>query len=353
MATSGTVGLTTFNTRTLIDNAYRGCKLPAQSVTGEMISIAKEQLYLFLSSLANTGAPLWCITKEILPLYYGTYTVPVPVGTVDILNANLRQLQRLTGTETASEGTAGLAFDGDVETATNQVGAAGWIQTLLDGDGDIVTTVGILPDATGTWDFSLQWSDDGVTWTSFYTDATYAAVDMEWLWLDFEGLSAHAYWRLKANNTTVLNVRELVWANTPQDIMLARINKDDYWNMPNKSFLGRPTEYWYNQKAQEQSTMELWPAPDTESQFRQITLLVHRHIMDVGTLTQTVDVPQRWFEAVVWGLAARLAAITPEVSETATMRAEKNAAEFLRLAWQDQRDNSPIQIMPNISPYTK
>lgn len=352
MATSGTIGQTTFNTRKVIDNAYRGCKLPAQTVTGEMISIAKEQLYMLLSALANAGAPLWCIEKYILPLYQGVHSVPVPVGTVDVLNANLRTLQRLTGTETSSEGTASLAFDGDVDTATNQITAAGWIQTQLDGD-TLVTTVGILPDATATWDFSLQWSDDGLTWTTFYTDTAYAAIDMEWLWLDFQGLAAHTYWRLKANNTTVLNVRELYWANTPQDIMLARINKDDYWNMPNKDFQGRPTEYWFNQKAQEQSIMEVWPAPNEAAQFQQLTLLTHRHIMDVGALTETLEIPDRWFEAVVWQLAARLAAITPEVTEPATARAEKNAAEFLRLAWMDQRDNSPMQIMPNISPYTK
>lgn len=350
MATSGTIGLTTFNNRKVIDNAYRPCKIPSQAVTGEMISIANEQLYLILSSLANTGAPLWCISKELLPLYQGIYTIPMPAGTVDVLNANLRQLQRLTGTETSSEGDAELAFDGDVDTATTEIAPAGYIQTQFDGD-TYVTTVGILPGVTGTWDYSLQYSDDGITWVDFQVVDDLAVVDREWIWTDYEGLPAKTYWRLLARNTTVLVVRELVWGNMPQDITLARINKDDYWNQPNKFFQGRPTEYWFDQKVPI-NNMLLWPAPNEAAQFYQLALLTHRHIMDVGTMVQQLEIPDRWYNAIVWQLAAKLNLITPDAKGDQN-RIDKEADAVLKLAWLDQRDNSPIQIMPNISPYTK
>jgi hypothetical protein len=69
MAFSNTVSQTNFNTRRVIDNAIRRCKLTAQQITAEHIDIANDQLYLFLSDLANQGAPLWCIEKQIYPLY--------------------------------------------------------------------------------------------------------------------------------------------------------------------------------------------------------------------------------------------------------------------------------------------
>lgn len=350
MATSGTVGQTVFNTGKVIDNAYRGCRLPPSAVSGEMIQVAKDQLYLILSSLANTGAPLWCITKDIIPLYFAEFTVPCPVGTVDVLNANLRTLQRLTGTYTSTSGTVANAFDGDVTTLCTEIAVAGQITVQLDSQ-TFVTNVGFLPGATGYWDVSLQWSDDGVTWTTFYTNAALAVVNSEWQWFDFEGLRAHVYWRLQAGAATTLVVRELVWGNMPQEIPLARINKDDYFNLPNKAFTGRPTEYWLDQQRSVANLM-VWPAPDDASQFRQVTVLVHRHIMDVGTMTQELEVPQRWYDAIVWQLAKKLSMITPEVKPDFIPSIRQEAMDTLKLAWADQRDNSPIQIMPNLRPYT-
>jgi hypothetical protein len=84
VAVSGTVSQTTFNTRKVIDHAFRRCRLPPQGVSSEMIATANEALYLILSNLANRGIQLWCIQKDILPLYEAVSEIPLPVGTVDI-----------------------------------------------------------------------------------------------------------------------------------------------------------------------------------------------------------------------------------------------------------------------------
>jgi hypothetical protein len=55
MAFSNTVSQTTFNTGRVIDNAFRRCKLTAEQITSEYVDIANDQLYLFLSDLANHG----------------------------------------------------------------------------------------------------------------------------------------------------------------------------------------------------------------------------------------------------------------------------------------------------------
>jgi hypothetical protein len=71
MAYSNTISQTVFDTRKVIDNAVRRCRLPAEMITAEYIDIANDMLYLLLSDLANMGAPLWCIEKQIIPLYNG------------------------------------------------------------------------------------------------------------------------------------------------------------------------------------------------------------------------------------------------------------------------------------------
>lgn len=351
MATSGTISTTVFNTGKVIDGAYRACRLPAAAITGEMIAIAKQELYKLFSSMANTGVPLWCQSKYILPMYIGEPIVPCPVGTVDVLNSNIRTVSRLTGSYSASEGVAANAFDSDLETACVQVTPAGYIAEQLETE-TLITTVGIMPGATGTWNIAFQYSDDNVTWFDIATLSTFAAVDGEWQWFDYNGETPHLYYRVKASGSTVLDVIELVFANNPQEIPIARINKDDYFNLPNKMQQGRPVQYWLDRQ-QSVVNMYVWPSPNTQAQFQQLVLLTHRHIMDVGTMTQEIEVPQRWLEAITWMLGRRLAYITPEVKLDVIPMVEKMAAEAESKAWMEERDDSPFYLQPNISVYTR
>jgi hypothetical protein len=353
VATSGTVGTTVFDTRKVIDNAYRGCRLNPQRVSGEMITVAMDQLFLLLSEMANTGVPLWCQTKFILPMYLGVGVVPCPVGTVDVLNVNLRNLQILAGDSyAASEGTAANAFDQDISTECVQTTPDGYIDIFMSAAAP-VTTFGLLPGASGTWSFQLQYSDDsGANWTAYETYASLAVVDREWLWYDYAGLGEHAAYRLRATGGTVLNVREIVYGNTPNEIPFARLNKDDYFNLPNKTFQGRPLQFWMDRQ-RSVCNMNIWPTPNNAAQFQQITGILHRQIMDVGTMRQEIEVPQRWYNAIVAKLSAVLAQITPEVdlkmidiTQAAAMKAEK-------LAWMEERDNSPMYLQPDLWIYTR
>lgn len=351
MATSGTIGQTVFNTRRVIDTAFRNCKLPAQAITGELIETAKDKLFLMLSAWSTAGVPLWCQTRYILPLYLGQFSVPLPQGTVDVLNANLRELHRLTGNPTSPSGDPALAFDGDLATETVLLAPAEFIQLELE-TAALVTTVGILPGATGTWNIQLQHSPDGATWTTFYANTALAVTDREWLWLDFEELPDDLFWRILAGVATTLEVRELVFANTPSEITMARINKDDYFSLPNKVFKGRPVQFWMDRQ-RDLIYMKIWPAADVASQFRQITVLSHRHIMDVGTMQQEIEVPQRWYQALCWNLALEVGLSTPEVKRDVIQDVRLEASKWLTMAWAEERDNSPMQLVVDISPYTQ
>jgi hypothetical protein len=75
--------------------------------------------------------------------------------------------------------------------------------------------------------------------------------------------------------------------------------------------------------------------------------------MDVGTMTQDVEVPQRWLEAIVAGLAAKMALELVEVDVNLIPILDQKAASTLYIAQMEERDNSPMMIAPNISPYTR
>jgi len=328
MAYSGTVSQTTFNTRRVIEHAARRCKMPAQSLSAEHVDIANDALYLMLSDLANQGAPLWCIQKTIYPLYDGTNYITTQSGTVDILNANLRWLQEVSGTDTVTATTQVTEFASPTQVSTVGVRWAG-------------------PSAP----IEFSRSDDGLTWTIIQAEVPNEGVG-EWSWYDLDSVVAANYFRVRATSG-ILDFSQIYLGNTPTEIPLARLNRDDYTNLPNKTFQSnRPLQYWLDRQSLS-PVMNLWPVPNQAAEVMQIVVWSHRHIMDVGTMTQEIEVPQRWYETIVAMLAAKLAMEFVEVDAQMAPMLEAKAQQTLYMAQQEERDNSPINIAPSIGAYTR
>lgn len=328
MAYSGTVSQTTFNTRRVIEHAARRCKLPAAQLTSEHVDIANDVLYLLLSDLANQGVPLWCVQKVIYPLYEGVSTIVTETGTVDILNSNLRTLQQVTGD--------------NIDTSTARV--------IDYGSPTPVTTVGILwSQAAVPVEFSR--SDDGVVWEIIQSEVPSASAG-DWTWYDLASIVPASYFRVRATSGT-LGFSQIYTGNTPTEIPLARMNRDDYTNLPNKAFQSnRPLQYWLDRQSLS-PVMNLWPVPNSAATVMQVVTWCHRHIMDVGTMTQELEVPQRWYEAIVSLLAVKLAMELIEVDAQLVPMLDAKASQALYVAQAEERDNSPMMIAPNISMYTR
>jgi hypothetical protein len=367
--TSGTISQTVFNTEKVIASAMRRCRLNSGQITGEMLFLAQQQLYLYLSELSNAAVPLWCIDKQILPLYQGSNEVICPVGTIDVLNLNTRTLQFVTGTVTSSDG-------GNAASIQSQTTTGSYTQTVQNGSltvaltsGTNLTQFGLLPASTGNWNYSLQVSPDGVNFTSIYTGVYQAVTAGVWQWLDVDVFTNSnagnlmqnvlAY-RLLATGGTTLSVNQFLAANQPSEITMALINRDAYISLPDKDFQGLPVQFWMD-KQYYQPILHIWPAPDTLSQFRQLILTRHRHIMDVGTLPQIIEVPQRWLNAIIDKLAAAIAVETPEVEANAIKRGEPpgiterlimRGNESENKAWSRESDRSSSFFSPMINVYT-
>lgn len=328
MAFSGTISQTNFTTRKVVENSLRRCRLPAEQITPEIVDIANDQLYLLLSDLANQGAPLWCIDKVIVPLYPGVMDVTLDSKVVDILNSTFRYLQQVSGSDSVSP----TIYEVTLSEAT------------------FITTVGVLW-AGASVPIAIEQSEDGATWVTIQSETPDASAG-EWTWYDLVSSEPFQYLRVRATSGT-LGIDTLYLGNMPTEITLSRMNRDDYTNLPNKFFQSnRPYQYWFDRQIPN-PIMHMWPVPDASATVNQLVLWVHRYIMDVGTLTQTLEVPQRWFKAIVAGLAAMLARELFQVDPQIIPMLDSDAAQTLALAQAEERDNSPMMIAPNISMYTK
>ena len=351
MTTSGTVSQTVFNTNNILDQAFRRCKVPPETVTSEMQQTALDSLYLLISSLCNRGIQLWTIEKIILPFYLGNGYVTTPVGTIDLLNTNLRTINQYTGSISSSSGSPSLADDNDLSTACVQTAPNGWIlQNLL--QPTLVTTLGVNMYAAGTYNLKIEWSNDSTNWVTVVNPGAVVYPQNGWNWYDINPSITAQYWRLSETGGATLSVAEFVTAGNPTEIPIARLNQDDYTNLPNKTFQGRPLQFWLDRQLAA-PVARLWPTPDQQAQFAQFVAWRQRHIMDVGSLTETIELPQRWVDAITWELANRLCFEIKEVDIAMADRIAPRAAEAMSMAFMEERDNSPFMMAPNISPYTR
>ena len=357
MAYSGTVGTTVINVQTMIDHGARRCGKLAEELTSEQIISARESLFFALSALANKGINYWAINKKVFGLKADQYIYKMPVGCVDVLNVLYRTMNRPTGDyATSAGGTVAFAADSDINTYCQQTAPNGNISVFYGTNNPVYAgSIGILPYVAGggsaTWSIIFEYSVDGTTWLTLEDLGQIAVTDNEWIWTDVDPGQNVEYYRIRAYNGTTLALREWYVGNNARLIQMARLNRDDYTNLPNQNFTAnQPYQFWFDRTIP-QPTMYLWPVPSDP--FIQMTVWYSRQIMDVGALTDELEVPQRWYEATIFMLAHRMALEMPNVAPDRIGYLEKMSEQYIYEAEQEERDKSPIYFAPNISYYTR
>jgi len=356
MAYSGTVGQTVISVQTLIDHGARRCGKLAEELSVEHVQSAKESLFFFLSNLANLGINYWAINKTVIGLNANQYIYSLPVGAIDAQNVLYRTMNQPTGTYASSAGgTIAFVADDNITTYCQQTSSNGNISVDYgSGNPQYIGSIGILPYLPGgssTWNYVFESSPDGATWTTRYTGTNVAVSDGQWIWQDIDPGANVQFYRMRATGGTTLALRELYFGNNSTEITMARLNRDDYTNLPNKNFTAnQPFQFWFNRTIP-QPQLYLWPVPSNN--FVQMTVWYSRQIMDVGALNGELEIPQRWYEAVLMNLSHRMSLELPGVPMDRIGYLEKMAAQYLNDAESEERDKSPIYLAPNISVYSR
>jgi hypothetical protein len=335
-STSGTFNQLTTRTLTIVDRAYGALKLRPPQVTGEMLDIALGLLLQIQTFLVSKSAPLWTLQKQIYPLVQGQAQYPLGASTVDVAQngAFFRLMSNVTSSATLTYGSS--AYNIAFTTPTQ------------------VATINLNWGSSNPFPVIVQSSPDNATWTTVYTSTifdTQLGVGV----MDLANTAPAQYYQVIPQTATPPNTFPIGFSaqvyNTPQEIQMARLNKDDYWNMTNKSFPGRPLQWWMDRQIN--PVMNLWPTPDATSAQNFMVVWRHRYLMDPGTLQQTIEFPPRWYFPVIYMLAAELAFCTPEVDPQIIPMVQQKADQMLAQAWTEERDASPIKFNLGIRQYTR
>lgn len=325
MTTSGTIGQTTFKTVKLIEKALRRCGLPSSVITPEIVEIARDDLFLYLTSDACRGLNLWCIDKQLFPLVQAKASYLLPAGTIDLLNVMHAVPTRVTGTDTSS---------------------ATFFKTTLSEDTKVVR-IGIKFSVAPTLPFTLQSSEDDSTWTTLVTVSTAPTLN-QWAWYDIDPADVRGYFR--ANSVAIGTVSDFYLASAVREIEVTPFNRDDYANQPDKTIQSSAITNFYLEKTVTPK-ITLWPVPNDDTAH--LVIFRYRQIQDIGSLTQEIEIPIRWFEPICWQLTLRLAFELEGVDPARRAEIGQIAGHMTLTVEGAETDHAPINLSPNIAPYTK
>ena len=356
MAYSDTYGQTV-NVQTLIDHGARRAGKLAEELTSEQLVSARQSLSFLLQNLINIGIQYFAIDKIVLGVSANNYIYSLPVGANDALNVLYRTMSRPNCSYSSSAGgTVANVGDNDVDTYCLQTSTNGNISANFGTNNPIYAgSIGILPYIAGggsaTWTLTLEYSTDNSTWTTLESLGAVTVTDNQWIWTDINPGQDVQYYRVRASGGTTLALREFYVGNNSREIQMARLNRDDYTNLPNKNFTAnQPYQFWFNRTVP-QPEIYLWPVPN--EWYVQMTVWYSKQIMDVGDLTDELQIPQRWYLATVGMLAHQMSMELPQVPMDRIQYLEGQAEKYLNLAEAEERDRSPIYFAPNISVYTR
>lgn len=327
MATSGTIGLTQINTAKLIEKSLRRCGLAPQVATPEIVDTSKESLFMLLLSLANRGLDLWCIDDQYIPLVAGQKTYVLPTGTTDVLN-----LLHCTP----------MRLDYQEEYGANDV-------TVEFAERTNVTQFGLLFSTLPTDPVEFQKSADGITWETIYTVSVDQLPEVNvYGWYTLTQQAEEYQYRVISTNLGI--AQDLYLTNTVREINITPFNRDDYASQPNKTFLSEiATNYYFEKLIDPQIT--LWPVPNDP--IRYLHLYRYRQVQDIGTLTEEIEIPSRWYEAISWHLALRLAFEIPGIEQGRRAEVAQMANSMVIEVEGGETDNAPVFLAPNIRGYTR
>lgn len=143
------------------------------------------------------------------------------------------------------------------------------------------------------------------------------------------------------------------------DINISRISVSTYSTIPNKLAQGRPIQVWVNRQSGQKVGSEgatpkypqinVWPSPDQGSLASPFYYFVYwrlKRIYDAGTGTNVEDIPFRFQNCMVAGLAYMLAVKLPEVTPDRIAMLKAQYDEAWDFASAEDREKAPDRFVP-------
>jgi hypothetical protein len=149
-----------------------------------------------------------------------------------------------------------------------------------------------------------------------------------------------------------------------QDININRISVSTYSTIPNKLTQGRPIQVWVNRRSGQTSDLvgatpqvpqiNVWPSPDQGTSTEPYYYFVYwrlRRIVDAGGGVNVEDIPFRFQNAMVAGLAYMLSIKLPDIDPGRIVMLKSQYDEAWEMAAGEDREKAPDRFVPRMITY--
>tara|TARA_R110000796_G_scaffold54348_4_gene127045 strand:- start:3955 stop:4629 length:675 start_codon:yes stop_codon:yes gene_type:complete len=139
----------------------------------------------------------------------------------------------------------------------------------------------------------------------------------------------------------VVDMLEVVLRRDGTDYEVQRISRGDYLTLPNKTTQGRPSQFYFDRQIQPQ--INLWTVPENSTD--QLIFYYVQRIQDADALTNTTDMPFRFYPCMVAGLSYYMA--MKRAPDRLPILKSVYEEEFLRAANEDE-GRTPLRLQPSL-----
>lgn len=130
------------------------------------------------------------------------------------------------------------------------------------------------------------------------------------------------------------------------DINISRISNSTFSTIPNKNATGRPIQVWIDRQ-RDNPEINVWPTPDASQDYTFVYWRLRR-IQDAGAGgTKTMDIPFRFLNCMVAGLAYYLSMKLP-VDPQRRGELKMDYEQQLQMAQDEDRVKAPIRLVPRM-----
>lgn len=277
MSTSGSVNYTQTRNEIIQDAlALIGVYGVGRTISGEDMQFASNMLNKMVKTYQADGLHLWA--KEEGYLFVadntGEYTLSSASSSA---RACLRSDAVITELSVAA---AASATSLTVESTTGMTTS------------DIIGVVG---------------DDDTVTWTTISTipSSTTLTIGTGLSSASAVGNNVYTFTSRVNKPLRILGMRRVTGGpDSPSSIPLTMLSHQEYFDLPNKTTNGLPSQFYYNPDLTD-GKLYLWPRPDDPEMYFEFTF--ERMLEDFDASTDNPDFPSEWLECLTYQLATRLA----------------------------------------------
>jgi len=310
-----TTGTSAFNldVNDLIEEAFERCGQELR--TGYNFRTARRSLNLLTIEWANKGINLWTIEEGQIPLYPDQIIYPLPVDTIDLLDQVTRTGSGLNQQDIninrISESTYSTIPNKNAQGRPIQF----WINRQSGESNTTTATIG------GTSTLSASATTIPVVNISELGSTGFILVDSEVIsYSAVDTVNGNLLYCARGQNGTAANTHAVGSAITVQNLPCVNI-----WPVPNQGSAGDP---YY--------TLVYWRM---------------RRIQDTGTGIKTQDIPFRFLECMVAGLAYKMSLKLPNIDPNRIMLLKAEYDQQFQLAADEDRDKANDRFVPRVQFY--